>query len=67
MPKSPTTGERRGYSVDEVSAMYHLSRQKVYDEMNDGRLAYLKAGQRRIITQAHLDDWEARSTVGGDA
>lgn len=49
---------RRGYSVDDVAHAYGLSRQKVYDEINDGRLHTLKVGNRRIITLANLQAWE---------
>ena len=64
-PASPTPDDRRGYSVDDVAAMYHLSRQKVYDEINAGRLASFKVGQRRVITTKHLDQWEATASAGG--
>ena len=68
MPKTTLTpDDRRGYTVDEVAFMYHLSRQKVYDEMNGGRLGSLKFGQRRVITPKHLDEWEAEQSVGGAA
>lgn len=60
-----TSPTRRGYSVDEVSRMYRLSRQKIYDEINAGRLQSIKVGTRRIVTEAHLDTWEAAVTIGG--
>lgn len=50
--------QRRGYSVDEVAKAYGLSRQKVYDEINDGTLYSFKVGHRRIIPQFALDWWE---------
>ena len=49
---------RRGFSVDEVSRMYHMSRQRVYDEINAGRLPSMKVGARRVITLPHLEKWE---------
>lgn len=49
---------RRGYSVDEISRAYHLSRQAVYNEINSGRLQSMKVGARRIITPEHLNAWE---------
>lgn len=49
---------RRGFSVDEVARLYHLSRQRVYDEINAGRLQSMKVGSRRIITPEHLRAWE---------
>lgn len=50
---------RRAYSVDEVAAMYRLSRQKVYDEINAGRLHSSKVGKRRLITLPQLQAWES--------
>jgi excisionase family DNA binding protein len=52
---SPT---RRGFSVEDVAHAYGLSRQRVYDEINAGRLHSLKVGRRRIITMEHLRAWE---------
>lgn len=49
---------RRGFSVDEVARLYHISRQRVYDEINAGRLQSMKVGSRRIITPEHLARWE---------
>jgi excisionase family DNA binding protein len=46
--------ERLAYSIEEVSELTGLSRSLVYDLMNDGRLSYIKAGRRRIITARHL-------------
>ncbi|HPE80102.1 MAG TPA: helix-turn-helix domain-containing protein [Gammaproteobacteria bacterium] len=54
---------KRGYSVDEVSVMYGLSRQKVYDEIHSGRLKSFKVGVRRVIPTTALADWEN----GGEA
>ena len=54
----PKYSPRRGFSVDEVARQYHLSRQRIYDEINAGRLPTLKVGTRRIITPANLDVWE---------
>lgn len=58
MPSKPLDGTRRGYSVEEVAHAYHLSRQRVYDEINAGRLKSMKVGARRIITSEHLSAWE---------
>lgn len=52
-------GDRSGFSVDEVAQMYGLSRQKVYDEINAGRLHSMKVGKRRMLTQSHLERWES--------
>jgi excisionase family DNA binding protein len=46
--------ERLAYSVEEVCDLTGLSRSLVYDLMAAGRLAYIKAGRRRIITAQHL-------------
>jgi len=54
-----TNTYRRGYSIDEVAEMYGCSRQTIYNEMNKGYLPSMKAGDRRIVTPAHLDAWDA--------
>jgi excisionase family DNA binding protein len=51
---------RRGFSVDDVSRAYGLSRQRIYDELNNGRLPSMTVGRRRVITFNHLDEWERR-------
>ena len=50
--------KRRGFSVDEVAEPYGVSRQKVYDAINDGLLYSFKVGHRRIIPQFALEAWE---------
>jgi excisionase family DNA binding protein len=46
--------ERLAYSVDEAAEVTGLSRDLLYDEMRAGKLDYLKAGRRRVITVQHL-------------
>jgi excisionase family DNA binding protein len=41
--------EQLAYSVDETVKLTGLSRDLLYDEMNAGRLRYVKVGRRRII------------------
>lgn len=53
---------KRGYCVDQVAMMYGVSRQKIYDEINAGRLYSFKIGQRRIIPTNALNDWEKGGT-----
>jgi excisionase family DNA binding protein len=48
-------GERLAYSVDEAAQITGLSRDLLYDQMRNGRLAYIKVGRRRIITRQHLE------------
>ena len=43
--------ERLSYSVDELAELTGVSRDLLYDEMNAGRLAYVKVGRRRVITR----------------
>jgi len=47
--------EKLAYSVDEIAEETGLSRSLIYDEMNAGRLGYIKVGRRRIITRKQLD------------
>ncbi len=58
MTKTPLEETRRAYSIEEIAAMYRLSRQKVYDEINAGRLKSIKIGKRRLCTLPHLEAWE---------
>ena len=53
--------ERLAYSVDEAAAIIGLSRDLLYDQMRTGKLAYLKIGQRRIITRQHLEAFLSRN------
>lgn len=57
--------DKRGYSITDVCRMYGISRQLVYDEINNGNLKTLKIGNRRIIPPRSLDEWEkAKSRTG---
>jgi excisionase family DNA binding protein len=47
--------ERLAYSVEEVCDLTGLSRSLVYDQMNAGRLDYIKVGRRRLVGRHHLD------------
>jgi predicted site-specific integrase-resolvase len=42
---------RRGYRVDEWCEAYRTSRAKAYELMTSGKLAYVKLGGRRFITE----------------
>jgi excisionase family DNA binding protein len=47
--------EKLAYSIEEVAEATGLSRSLIYDEMNAGRLGYIKVGRRRIITRKQLE------------
>jgi excisionase family DNA binding protein len=47
--------EKLAFSIEEVAEATGLSRSLLYDEMNAGRLAYIKVGRRRIITRKALE------------
>jgi excisionase family DNA binding protein len=57
MPVSSTaeTTEKLAYSVEEVADATGISRSLIYDEMNAGRLGFIKVGRRRIITRKQLE------------
>jgi hypothetical protein len=44
------SGEELACPVEEVTEATGLSRSLICDEMNAGRLGYLKVGRRRIVT-----------------
>jgi excisionase family DNA binding protein len=48
-----------GLSVPEVMEATGLSRQSIYNEINDGRLRTFKVGRRRLVSPAALEDWVA--------
>jgi len=54
MPESATT-EKLAYSVEEAADAIGISRSLIYDEMNAGRLGYIKVGRRRLITRQQLE------------
>jgi excisionase family DNA binding protein len=55
--------DRVSYSVAEIAEMTGISRPLLYDEMNAGRLGFLKIGRRRIITRRQLAAFLAMSPV----
>jgi len=50
-------GGRLAHSVDKVDCLTGLSRDLLYDQMRLGKLAYVKAGRRRLITRRHLQQF----------
>lgn len=54
MTTTPPTGTKIAYSIVEVAQVTGLSRSKIYEEMDAGRLMSRKAGKRRIILHADL-------------
>jgi excisionase family DNA binding protein len=51
--------DKLAYSIPEVVQLTGLSRDLLYDEMNAGRLAFRKIGQRRIITRQAIETFLA--------
>ena len=49
---------KRGYSVNDLVTMYGISRQTIYNEINNGNLKTFKIGRRRLITLRSIDMWE---------
>lgn len=46
---------RLAYSVEEAARITGLSRDLLYNQMRQGKLAYLKVGRRRLITRQDLE------------
>jgi len=44
-------------SIKDVVARTNLSRSKVYEEMDSGRLKSVKVGRRRLVTESQLIDY----------
>jgi excisionase family DNA binding protein len=57
-------------SIKDVVVRTRLSRSKIYEEMDSGRLRSVKVGRRRLITESALVDYiehlaEAATPSGG--
>jgi excisionase family DNA binding protein len=59
MPATAEYAPKLTYSVDEAAEAIGISRSLVYDEMNAGRLGYIKIGRRRLITSQQLNEYVA--------
>ena len=46
------------YAVDEAAERMGISRSKLYDEINAGRLEHIKEGRRTFITEEAVQSWE---------
>ena len=55
--------DKLAYSIEEVTDLTGLSRDLLYDEMNAGRLAYVKVGRRRIITRQAIETFLNRQAA----
>jgi excisionase family DNA binding protein len=52
-------------SIKDVVAKTRLSRSKIYEEMDSGRLKSVKVGRRRLIPESALIDYiESLAQVG---
>lgn len=49
--------DERQFTVKEVAEHFRVSRQSVYDWINDGRLKAIKIGERIRIPQSSLDEF----------
>lgn len=47
----------RLYNVADVVKQTRLSRSKVYEEFDSGRLQSVKVGRRRLLTESQLSDF----------
>jgi len=58
-------------SIKDAGGRLRLSRSKVYEEMDSGRLQSVKVGRRRLIPESALIDYINKlieaATPGGDA
>lgn len=49
--------DERQFTVKEVAEHFRVSRQSIYDWINDGRLKAIKVGERIRIPQSALDSF----------
>ena len=52
----------RYYTINELTAMFGVTRTAVYDWMNAGKLDFVVVGARRRILQSHLDAFIQEAT-----
>jgi hypothetical protein len=48
---------RRGYRIDQFAATYSIGRDKIYDEIREGRLEARKSGKVTIIPSESAERW----------
>lgn len=55
--ETPSSPQRLAYAVTEAARISGLSKSWLYVEMQSGRLAYRKAGTRRLILASDLESY----------
>jgi len=56
------TVNERFYSINELTALFGVTRTSVYDWMKAGKLDFVVVGARRRILQSHLDAFIQEAT-----
>ena len=57
----------RFYSINELTAMFGVTRTAVYDWMKAGKLDFVVVGTRRRVLQSHLDAFIQTGTQAAKA
>ncbi len=57
----------RFYSINELTAMFGVTRTAVYDWMKTGKLDFVVVGTRRRVLQSHLDAFIQAGTQAAKA
>lgn len=57
--------DERQYTVKEIAEHFQVSRQSVYDWINDGKLRAIRVGERVRVPQSALDEF-IRPVVPGE-
>jgi excisionase family DNA binding protein len=52
-----TVMEKLAFSVEEVAELLSVGRSKVFELVRSGHLGSVKLGNRRLVTQADLDEF----------
>jgi excisionase family DNA binding protein len=60
LTKSICNPDKFGYSISEVMTALGLSKQTVYNIINDGTLKSFKVGRRRLVSPQALQDMVAK-------
>lgn len=49
--------EKQAYSIAEFAKTMSLGRTRVYQEIKEGRLQFIKVGKRTLIPAQYADNW----------
>jgi predicted DNA-binding transcriptional regulator AlpA len=61
--REPPIDSQLAYSLSQLAKITSIGRQRLYDEINAGRLIAVKIGRRTVFRRADIVNWLARARV----